>query len=78
MIAVTSQAVMDNRIMVSCLVKIPAINFAIVMTKCPNMFSGRVEACPCQKFKNKFLNLYVEPMQYDNTVSGNMSFLKRS
>ena len=30
------------------------------------MFSGRVEACPCPEFKNKFPNLYLEPMQYNN------------
>ena len=41
-IAVASQAVMDDRIMVSCPVRIPARNFAMVPTKCPNMFSGRV------------------------------------
>ena len=55
---------MDDRIMVSHLVKIPVRNFAMVPTKCPNMFSGRVEACPCQEFKSKFPNLYIEPMQY--------------
>ena len=38
----------------------------MVPTKCPNMFSGRVEACPCPEFKNKFPNLYLEPMQYNN------------
>ena len=38
----------------------------MVLTKCPNMFSGRVEACPCPEFKNKFPNLYLEPMQYNN------------
>ena len=62
---------MDDRIMVSHPVKIPVRNFAMVPTKCPNMFSGRVEACPCPEFKNKFPNLYLEPMQYDNLmVSG--------
>ena len=30
------------------------------------MFTGRVEACPCQEFRNKFPNLYLEPMQYNN------------
>ena len=30
------------------------------------MFSGRVEACPCHEFQNKFPNLYLEPMQYNN------------
>ena len=65
-IAIASQAVMDDRIMVSHPVHIPARHFAIVPTKCPNMFTGRVEAHPCQEFQNKFPNLYLEPMQYNN------------
>ena len=65
-IAVTSQAVMDDRIMISQPVRIPARHFAMVLTKCPNMFSGRVEPCPCPEFKSKFPNLYLEPMQYNN------------
>ena len=65
-IAVASQAVMDGKIMVSHPVKIPARNLAMVPSKCPNMFSGGVEAHPCPEFKNKFPNLYLEPMQYDN------------
>ena len=66
MIAIASQAVMDDRTMVSHPVRIPARHFAIVPTKCPNMFTGRVEARPCQEFQNKFPNLYLEPMQYNN------------
>ena len=65
-IAIASQAVMDDRIMVSRAVRIPARHFAIVPTKCPNMFTGRVEVRPCQEFQNKFPNLYSEPMQYNN------------
>ena len=68
-IAVASQAVVDDRIMVSHPVRIPARNFTMVPTKCPNMFSGRIEVCLCPKFKNKFPNLYLEPMQYDNPNS---------
>ena len=30
------------------------------------MFSGRLEARPCPEFRNKFPNLFLEPMQYDN------------
>ena len=66
MIVIASQAVMDDRIMVSHPVCIPARQFAIVPTKCPNMFTGRAEAHPCHEFQNKFPNLYVEPMQYNN------------
>ena len=66
-IAVASQAFMDDWIMVSHPVKIPVRNFTMVPTKCPNMFSGRVEACPFSEFRNKFPNLYLEPMLYDNS-----------
>ena len=52
--------------MVSHAVRIPARHFAMVPTKCPNMFAVRVEACPCPEFKAKFPNLYLEPMQYNN------------
>ena len=52
--------------MVSHLVRILARHFAVVPTKCPNIFSGRVEGCPCSEFKNKFPILYLEPMQYNN------------
>ena len=48
-------------------VKIPVRNFAMVPTKCPNMFSGRVEALAFPEFRNKFPNLYIKPMQYDNS-----------
>ena len=39
-IAVASQAVMDDKIVVSHPVRIPGRHFAIVPTKCPYMFSG--------------------------------------
>ena len=65
-IAVASQAVMDDRIMVSHAVQIPARHFTMVPTKCADMFSGRVEAHPSPEFKAKFPNLYLEPMQYKN------------
>ena len=65
-IAIASQAVMDDRIMVTHAVRIPAQHIAMVPTKCPNMFSDRVEVCPCPEFQNKFPNLYLEPMQYNN------------
>ena len=65
-IAIALQAVMDDRIMVLHMVQISARHFAMVPTKCPNMFSGRVEAHPCPEFKKQFPNLYLEPMQYNN------------
>ena len=49
-IAVASQAVMDDRIMVAHPVRIPTRNFTMVPTKCSNMFSGTVKAHPCLEF----------------------------
>ena len=66
-IAVASQAVIDGRIMVSCPIKIPLRNIAMVPTNCPNLFSSRLEACSCPELKNRFPNLYLEPIQYDNS-----------
>ena len=68
-IAVASQAVKDDRILVSHTVRLPAQHFAMIPIKGPNMFSGRVEACPCPEFQNKYPNLYLEPMQYNNPDS---------
>ena len=68
-IAIASQVVMDDRIMISHPVHIPARHCAITLTKCPNMFTGRVEVRPCQEFQNKFPNLYIKPMQYNNPDS---------
>ena len=33
------------------------------------MFSGKVEVRPCPEYQNKFPNLYLEPMQYNNPDS---------
>ena len=65
-IAVASQAITDDRIVLSRPVRIPVRHFAMVPTNCPNMFSGRVEVCPCPEFRDKFPNLYLEPMQFNN------------
>ena len=57
---------MDDRIVVSHTMQIPARHLTMVPTKCPNMFSGRIEAHRCPEFKAKFPNLYLETMQYKN------------
>ena len=48
-IAIASQAVMDRQDHDVSSLRIPARHFAIVPTKCPNMFTGRVETCPCEE-----------------------------
>ena len=34
---------------------------------CAQMFSGKVTAVPCDKLKQEFPNIYLEPIQMDNT-----------
>ena len=77
-IAVASQAVMDDRIMVSFPVRIlQQGTLPWYLTKCPNMFSGRVEACPCPGFKNKFPQSVFRAHAVSTTlmVSGKKKFL---
>ena len=70
-IAVASQAVMDDRIMISCPVRIPVRNFAMVPTKCLNMFSGTIEAHLCPEFKSKSQTSTWNPCNITTlTVSG--------
>ena len=76
-IAIASQAVMDDRIMVSHAVRIPARHFAIVPTKCPNMFTGRVESLPlARNFKiNSQICTQNQCSTITPTVSGQNAFL---
>ena len=57
-IVVASEAVMDDRIVVSHPVRIPSRHFAMVPTKCPNIFSDRVEMRPCSEFKMNSQTLF--------------------
>ena len=34
---------------------------------CSQMFTGKVTAVPCEELKHKFPNIYMEPMQMDNS-----------
>ena len=39
----------------------------MVPAYCAQMFSGKVMAVPCDELKQEFPNIYLEPMQMDNT-----------
>ena len=71
-IAIASQAVMDDRIMISHPVRIPAGTLQLFQQSVQICLQVGSEARPCQEFQNKFPNLYVEPMQYNNP-DGNWS-----
>ena len=34
---------------------------------CNQMFNGKAKAMPCAELKQRFPNLYMEPMQMDNS-----------
>ena len=48
-------------------IRIPARNCAVVPAYCAQMFSGKVMAVPCDELKQEFPDIYLEPMQMDNT-----------
>ena len=60
-IAVASQEVTNELLILRNSIRIPAIP-----AYCEQMFSGKVTALPCDELKQKFPNIYLEPMQMDN------------
>ena len=48
-------------------IKITARHCAVVSAYCAQMFSGKAMAVPCNELKQEFLNIYLEPMQMDNS-----------
>ena len=66
-IAVASQEVTNEPIVLRNSIRIPARNCAVVPVYCAQMFSGKVMAVPCEELKQKFPNIYFKPMQMDNT-----------
>ena len=66
-IAVASQEVTNEPLVLRNSTRIPARNCAVVPVYCAQMFSGKVTAVPCDELKQKFPNIYLELMQMDNT-----------
>ena len=66
-IAVASQEVTNEPLVLRNSIRIPARNCAVVPAYCAQMFSGKVTAVPCNELKQRFPNIYMEPMQMDNT-----------
>ena len=66
-IAMASQEVTNKPLVLRNSIRIPARNCAVVPVYCAQMFSGKVMAVPCDELKQKFPNIYLEPMQMDNT-----------
>ena len=66
-IAVTSQEVTNEPLVLRNSIRIPARNCAVVPAYCAQMFSGKAMAVPCNELKQEFPNIYLEPMQMDNS-----------
>ena len=66
-LATASQEVMEEPLALCNAIKIPARSFVVAPTYCSQMFTGRVCARPSDKLKHKFPNLYMEPIQFNNS-----------
>ena len=66
-IAVASQEVTNEPLVLKNSIRIPARNCAVVPAYCAQIFSGKVTALPCDELKQEFPNIYLELMQMDNT-----------
>ena len=66
-LVIASQEVMEEPLKLCNAIKIPARSFVVTPTYCSQMFTGRVCTKPSDELKHKFPNLYMEPMQFDNS-----------
>ena len=66
-IMVASQEVTNKPLVSRNSIRIPARNCAVVPAHCAQMFSGKAMALPCHELKQEFPNIYLEPMQMDNS-----------
>ena len=66
-IAVASQEVTNEPLVLRNSIRIPARNCAVVPAYCAQMFSGKVMAVLCNELKERFPNIYMELMQMENT-----------
>ena len=65
-IAVASQEVTNEPLILRNSIRIPARNCAVVPAYCGQMFAGKVTTLPCDELKQKFPNIYLELIQMDN------------
>ena len=66
-IAVASQAVLDEPLRLRNAIRIPPRSTVMAPGYCNQMFNGKATAMPCAELKQRFPNLYMEPMQMDNS-----------
>ena len=66
-IVVASQAVLDEPLQLRNTIRIPPRSTVMAPGYCNQMFNGKATAMPCTELKQRFPNLYMEPMQMDNS-----------
>ena len=66
-IAVASQPVTDKPLKLRNAIKIPPRNFMVPPVNCSQIFTGKAMAIPCDELKHRFPNIYMEPMQMNNS-----------
>ena len=66
-IAVASQAMLDEPLRLKNAIKIPPRSTVMAPGYCNQIFSGKATAMPCAELKQRFPNLYMEPMQMNNS-----------
>ena len=70
-IAVVSQAILDEPLRLKNAIRIPPRSTVMAPGYCNQMFSGKAAAVPCVELKQRFPNLYMEPMQMNNSENKN-------
>ena len=66
-IAVASQAVLEEPLRLRNAIRIPPRSTVMAPGYCNQMFNGKATAMPCAELKQRFPNLYMEPMQMENS-----------
>ena len=66
-LAVASQAILDEPLRLKNAIRIPPRSNVMAPGYCNQMFSGKAAAVPCAELKQRFPNLYMEPMQMSNS-----------
>ena len=66
-IAVASQAILDEPLRLRNAIRIPPRSTVMAPGYCNQMFNGKAAAMPCAELKQRFPNLYMEPMQMNNS-----------
>ena len=66
-IAVASQAILDEPLRLRNAIRIPPRSTVMAPGHCNQMFNGKATAVPCTELKQRLPNLYMEPMQMNNS-----------